>query len=281
MPLHARTEELAGFVDAHPRLFVLTGAGISTGSGIPDYRDENGDWKRPAPVQYRDFVGRHAIRQRYWARSLAGWPWFRRARPNLCHRALAHWEAAGRIVQLVTQNVDRLHQDAGSRKVIDLHGRLDRIVCLNCGAKSDRAALQQQLLAKNADFASTVVEIAPDGDAYLEDEDIDGFEVPDCAHCGGILKPDVVFFGETIPRLRVDRSLRMLDESDALLVIGSSLMVYSGFRYCRLAAERGLPIAAVNPGRTRADDLIGLKLTERFENLIPGLEAILSSQDTP
>jgi len=265
-------KELAGFIHAHPRLFVLTGAGISTGSGIPDYRDKNGDWKRPAPVQYRDFVDKLSARRRYWARSLVGWPWFRQARPNLCHQTLAHWEAAGRIGQLVTQNVDRLHQGAGSRRVIDLHGRLDRIVCLECQVESEREAMQQELLARNEAFAGLSAEIAPDGDACLEDADFADFEVPDCPHCGGILKPDVVFFGETIPRERVDRSIAALHESDALLVIGSSLMVYSGFRYCRLAADAEMPIAAINPGRTRADELIGLKLSKRFEELIPGLQ---------
>lgn len=269
--------ELAAFLDSHPRLFVLTGAGISTASGIPDYRDENGDWKRPAPVQYREFVGQHATRQRYWARSLVGWPWFERARPNLCHETLARWESRGKIACLVTQNVDRLHQHAGSQRVIDLHGRLDRIVCLQCRRESDRSALQQALLARNAGFAGRNAEMAPDGDAYLEDTDLQDFQVPDCPRCGGILKPHVVFFGETIPRERVDRSIDALRAADALLVIGSSLMVYSGFRYCRLAAEKGMPIAAINPGRTRADDLIGLKLSDRFEDLIPVLNEIVAT----
>ena len=271
MPATKRIEEFRSFLEAHPRLFVLTGAGISTGSGIPDYRDENGDWKRPAPVQYLDFVKQLHTRQRYWARSLVGWPWFQRARPNLCHQTLADWESSGRISQLVTQNVDRLHQGAGSTRVIDLHGRLDRIVCLDCRAESDRSAMQDELRAVNSRFAELTAEIAPDGDAYLEDTDFDGFQIPDCPHCGGILKPDVVFFGETIPRERVDRSIAALLDSDALLVIGSSLMVYSGFRFCRLAAEHGIPIAAINPGRTRADDLIGLKLAAPFEDVVPAL----------
>ena len=280
MPDPAPIQQLQAFLQTHPHLFVLTGAGISTASGIPDYRDDNGDWKRPAPVQYRDFVDQPVTRRRYWARSLVGWPWFRRARPNLCHQTLANWESAGRISQLVTQNVDRLHQGAGSREVIDLHGRLDRVICLDCRALSDRAALQEELLAANPEFAALGAEIAPDGDAYLEHADYRDFLVPDCPHCGGILKPDVVFFGETIPRERVDRSISALLDSDALLVIGSSLMVYSGFRFCRLAAEHGIPIAAINPGRTRADELIDLKLTERFENVIPALGGYGTSPDT-
>jgi len=271
MRVPKRIEELRAFLETHPRLFVLTGAGISTGSGIPDYRDENGDWKRPAPVQYRDFISRLHTRQRYWARSLVGWPWFQRAKPNLCHQTLADWESSGRISQLVTQNVDRLHQGAGSRQVIDLHGRLDQILCLECGVQSGRSAMQEELRACNPRFAELTATIAPDGDAYVEDTDFKEFHVPDCPHCGGILKPDVVFFGETIPRERVERSVAALQNADALLVIGSSLMVYSGFRFCRLAAERGLPIAAINPGRTRADDLIGLKLEVPFEEVIPAL----------
>jgi len=280
MPIATRVDEFATFMQAHSRLFVLTGAGISTGSGIPDYRDDNGEWKRAAPVQYRDFVDQAVTRRRYWARSLVGWPWFQAARPNVCHRTLSDWESTGRISQLVTQNVDRLHQGAGSRQVIDLHGRLDRIVCLECGALSGRAEMQEELLAGNPEFAALKAEIAPDGDAHLEHADYRHFRVPDCPHCGGILKPDVVFFGENIPRERVDRSISALLDSDALLVIGSSLMVYSGFRFCRLAAEHGIPIAAINPGRTRADDLIDLKLTERFENVIPALGGFGTCPDT-
>jgi NAD-dependent SIR2 family protein deacetylase len=272
MPVSERIDQLQAFLKAHPRLFVLTGAGISTGSGIPDYRDDNGDWKRPAPVQYRDFVSQPATRRRYWARSLVGWPWFQRAQPNLCHQTLAGWETSGLISQLVTQNVDRLHQGAGSRQVIDLHGRLDRIICLNCGDRSDRESMQAELSARNPSFAGLGAEMAPDGDAYIEEADFQDFEVPACEGCGGMLKPDVVFFGETIPRERVDRAVAALLGSDALLVIGSSLMVYSGFRFCRLAAKHRIPIAAINPGRTRADDLINLKLAERFEDVIPTLQ---------
>ena len=266
------TELLRAWLDAHRRLFVLTGAGVSTGSGIPDYRDANGEWKRPAPVQYRDFVDRPAARQRYWARSLIGWSWFRDAGPNTCHTTLAAWEAAGRISQLVTQNVDRLHQRAGSRRVVDLHGRLDRVVCLECGTSAERSWMQDALLAANPGFAAGVSEIAPDGDADLDQADFSEFRVPGCPHCGGTLKPDVVFFGETIPRLRVEQAIEHLLDSEALLVIGSSLMVYSGYRFCRLAAEHGIPIAAINPGRTRADHLIELKLSARFEDVIEVLD---------
>jgi len=265
-------EALQGFLERHPRLFVLTGAGISVGSGIPEYRDGNGDWKRPAPVQYHDFVNKAVTRQRYWARSLVGWPQFSRARPNFCHHTLVEWEKAGRIAQLVTQNVDRLHQAAGSREVIDLHGRIDQVVCLECGCGLSRAKLQQELATLNPTFNALQAEMAPDGDAYLDQADFSNFTVPDCPNCGGLWKPDVVFFGETIPRQRTEKALDAMLGSDGLLIIGSSLMVYSGFRFCRLAAAQALPIAAINPGRTRADDLIDVKVASRFEEVIEALQ---------
>lgn len=277
MRTSARHQPLIDFLDLHSRVFTLTGAGISTGSGIPDYRDEHGAWKRPAPVQYADFVQRLATRQRYWARSLVGWPWFERARPNVCHDTLARWERSGVVGQLVTQNVDRLHQQAGSVRVIDLHGRLDEVVCLSCRKRRPRQRLQQTLAALNPGFVRPNADQAPDGDADIDDADLDGFEVPDCARCGGILKPDVVFFGETVPRQRVDEAVRALLAADALLVIGSSLMVYSGYRFCRLAAEHGIPIAAINPGTTRADALLTIKVRQRFEDLIPHLDGLAAT----
>ncbi len=255
-PLDALTE----FVARHPRLFVLTGAGCSTDSGIPDYRDCNGDWKHRQPVRYQDFIGSERVRQRYWARSLLGWPAFARARPNSTHAALAGLEAAGFVHQLVTQNVDGLHQQAGSRRVLDLHGRLDAVVCLQCGIRDSRAAFQRALAERNPAFATLAATAGPDGDAELEAADFSGFQTPDCPRCGGILKPAVVFFGETVPKPRVERACQRLAEADALLVVGSSLMVFSGYRFCRLAADRGQPIAAVNLGRTRADGELALKV---------------------
>lgn len=265
------TNELCEFLGAHPRLFVLTGAGISTASGIPDYRDANGDWKRPAPIQFHDFVNHHATRQRYWARSLVGWPWFQRATPNRCHTALAEWERRGMIAQLVTQNVDRLHQQAGAERVVDLHGRLDQVRCLDCDVQLPRQQLQDWLTERNPDFVERTATIGPDGDATLEDEDVSALTVPSCPACGGTLKPDVVFFGEAIPRQRVESTVDALRAADALLVTGSSLMVYSGYRYCRLADEWGMPQIAINPGRTRADALFRLKLSISFEEAIDGL----------
>ena len=259
-PSAATIDALADFVARHPRLFVLTGAGVSTGSGIPDYRDNGGAWKRRPPVQFQEFVDLAATRRRYWARSLVGWRAFAAASPNLAHLALTRLERTGRIIQLVTQNVDRLHQRAGSDRVIDLHGRLDRITCLDCGTPGQRSVLQARLEAANTVFAGRAATMAPDGDADLEDDDLAGFSVPDCPACGGLLKPDVVFFGENVPPKRVENARDALAAADAMLVVGSSLMVFSGFRFARLAAERGLPVAAINLGRTRADDLLSLKV---------------------
>jgi len=251
---------LRDFIDRHGRLFVLTGAGCSTGSGIPDYRDAEGQWKRAQPMTFQAFMGGHRARQRYWARSLIGWRSFGRVRPNRTHEALARLEAQGRSEMLLTQNVDRLHQAAGSRAVVDLHGRLDRVRCMGCEARFPREGVQEWLVALNPSWATREAERAPDGDADLDGADFGGFDVPPCPRCGGVLKPDVVFFGETVPAERVDAARRALERSDAMLVVGSSLMVFSGFRFVQAAARAGLPIAAVNLGRTRADDLLTLKV---------------------
>jgi NAD-dependent SIR2 family protein deacetylase len=259
-PVPEAAARLSEFLRRHRRLFVLTGAGISTESGIPDYRDAAGNWKRPQPVQYGEFVRSERVRRRYWARSLVGWRSFRSAEPGRAHHALARLEQHGWVRDVVTQNVDGLHQRAGSRRVIDLHGRLDRVGCLQCGGAMSREAFQQTLETLNPDFCALDAPTAPDGDADLDARELDGFRVPACARCGGTLKPAVVFFGESVPRAWVDDAFRRLKAADALLVVGSSLMVWSGFRFCREAARRGAPIAAVNLGRTRADDLLTLKI---------------------
>ncbi len=251
---------LEDFVAAHRRLFVLTGAGCSTASGIPDYRDEQGAWKRTPPVTYQAFVGEVATRQRYWARSLLGWPRVAAARPNAAHRALAALEQQGRCELLLTQNVDGLHQAAGSTSVIDLHGRLDGVVCLACGATTSRARLQLRLQQANPGWASLEAGAAPDGDADLEGRDFSLFQVPACERCDGLLKPDVVFFGENVPRARVDRAMAHLERADAMLVVGSSLMVYSGLRFAHAAMRLGVPVAAVSLGRTRADDVLQFRM---------------------
>jgi NAD-dependent SIR2 family protein deacetylase len=250
---------LQDFVDRHRRLFVLTGAGCSTNSGIPDYRDSDGNWKRQQPVTYQAFMRDEATRRRYWARSLIGWRRFGRALPNDAHRALARLEATGRSEIVLTQNVDRLHQAAGASRVIDLHGRLDLVRCMGCGQKMTREQLQDDLGRLNADWLDLDAADAPDGDADLDARDFSSFAVPSCRHCDGLLKPDVVFFGETVPRDVVDTAAAHLQQADAMLIVGSSLMVYSGFRFVQMAARAGIPIAAVNLGRTRADDLLTLK----------------------
>lgn len=252
--------DLHDFVAQHRRILVLTGAGCSTASGIPDYRDADGNWKRQRPVEYQPFMRDPATRSRYWARSLLGWRSFGAAEPNAAHHALARLERSGAIGLLVTQNVDGLHQAAGSQRVIDLHGRLDRVVCTACGSSWRRTAWQALLEKHNAGWVELVAPQAPDGDADLEDVDFTTFDVPPCPRCGGVVKPDVVFFGENVPRWRHTQACAALDTSNALLVVGSSLMVFSGYRYALAAAKQGKPIAAVNLGRTRADHLLALKV---------------------
>ncbi|MFI4868257.1 MAG: NAD-dependent protein deacetylase [Steroidobacterales bacterium] len=254
-------QRLHEFIERHSRLFILTGAGCSTESGIPDYRDADGGWKRPAPVMLQAFMGEPATRRRYWARSLVGWERLRGARPNNAHLALARLQQQDRVECLVTQNVDRLHQAAGSADAIDLHGRIDLVRCMSCQQRRAREQLQAELLRLNPAWAESDALQAPDGDADLEALDFSSFEVPSCALCGGVLKPDVVFFGESVPQDRVQTSMRHLLRCDAMLVVGSSLMVYSGYRFAQAAARAGKPIAAVNLGRTRADALLTLKVT--------------------
>jgi NAD-dependent SIR2 family protein deacetylase len=258
--LPASAEALAEFVSSHGRLFVLTGAGCSTDSGIPDYRDASGAWKRTPPVTYQAFVGAESTRQRYWARNLVGWRRFGSAAPNATHRALARLEQQDKLSILLTQNVDRLHQAAGHRNVVDLHGRMDVIRCLSCERRLPRGEFQAELLRLNPAWANIDAMDAPDGDADLDEQDFSSFTVPVCKDCGGMLKPDVVFFGENVPHDRVDAAMHALDEADAVLVVGSSLMVYSGYRFVRAAAIAGKPIAAVNLGHTRADELLTLKI---------------------
>lgn len=253
---------LAEFVAAHPKLFVLTGAGISTNSGIPAYRDANGNWQRAQPITHQQFVGDPALRRRYWARSMLGWPVIAKAAPNAAHRALARLQHAGRVATLVTQNVDGLHHAAGSTGVVELHGTLHQVLCLDCGGRESRAAIQMLLEGSNPHLLAHAAEAAiaaPDGDAVLE-SGYDAFHVPACPGCGGRLMPDVVFFGGNIPRARVEAAYAALDAADAVLVIGSSLAVYSGYRLCERAHAAGKPIAALNRGVTRADSLLALKV---------------------
>jgi NAD-dependent SIR2 family protein deacetylase len=260
-------DRLRHWIGRHRRVFALTGAGCSTASGIPDYRDDQGEWKRRPPVMILAFRTKDAVYRRYWARAYAGWPRLTTAAPNAAHRAFAAWEAAGTLLHLVTQNVDGLHQRAGSRAVVDLHGRLDVVVCLDCGERTTRSALQAAIADANPGWQPKAA-TAPDGDADIAAAVIESFVAPRCERCGGLLKPDVVFFGENVPRDRYSDACEALGRADALLVAGSSLMVYSGFRFVRLAHEAGLPIAIVNRGRTRGDDLAEIKIEDDVGSIL-------------
>ncbi|MFK7993018.1 MAG: NAD-dependent protein deacetylase [Granulosicoccus sp.] len=252
--------QLADFLQRHPKLLALTGAGISTASGLGDYRDKKGQWKRKQPITGQVFIDSEAARKRYWARSSVGWPSFSKAQPGPSHMAMRSLEKSGHIDLLVTQNVDRLHQKAGHEKCIDLHGVLATVSCIVCQNTISRDDFQMKLLKHNNWLTHLTAEHAPDGDADLEIESLSTMHIPACTKCEGILKPDVVFFGETVPKLIVSAAMHALTNADALLVAGSSLMVYSGFRFCREATKLNKPIAIVNDGLTRADDLAQLKI---------------------
>ncbi|CAA0121681.1 NAD-dependent protein deacetylase [Halioglobus japonicus] len=263
-------EKLANFFVDHPRLVVLTGAGISAPSGIPTYRDRHGAWQHRSPIQEQAFLIDEQTRRRYWARSWYGWPLIRDALPNPAHHALASLEAQGRIELLITQNVDSLHQRAGSRNVLDLHGAVGRVRCLTCGAIHCRESIQEQLAGDNVWPTPAGHQPRPDGDMETPDALLDHLVLPLCPLCGGDLKPDVVFFGGSVPRENVASCHEALARADALLAIGSSLMVFSGFRFCRLAAELGKPVALINPGVTRADALACFKLSSLAGPLLTG-----------
>lgn len=234
-------------------VLVLSGAGISTESGIPDYRGEGGSLSRHTPMTYQEFTASPRARRRYWARSHLGWRTFGRARPNAGHRAVAAFGRNGLLSGLITQNVDGLHQAGGSEDVVELHGGLDRVVCLSCGAFSPRRELARRLEEANAGFEPVAAGLNPDGDADLTDEQVGDFCVVPCSRCGGILKPDVVFFGEAVPPQRVERCRELVGEATSLLVLGSSLTVMSGLRFVRQAAQAGKPVLIVNRGPTRGD----------------------------
>jgi NAD-dependent SIR2 family protein deacetylase len=249
---------------------VLTGAGVSTASGIPAYRDEVGRWQHQKPMTYREFVDNAGARRRYWARSSAGYRRVGDALPNAAHAALAELERMGRVQLLVTQNVDGLHQRAGSRRVVDLHGRLSEVVCLACGTLFSRDEIQRRLEDRNPLIPRVATPLAaPDGDARVEGEWIQNLQVVDCSRCAGLLKPAVVFFGENVPAAVVERVYRELDQADGILVVGSSLTVFSGFRFVRRAAELGRRVVVVNRGKTRADELSTLRIDQSCAELLP------------
>ncbi len=272
--LHTELSNLRQFVADHPRLAVLTGAGVSASSGIPTYRDRHGTWRHAAPITHQEVIVDEAKRRRYWARSLLGWPVVREARPNAAHRALAQLERRGHVELLITQNVDRLHQRAGSHAVIDLHGRVDQARCLACQARVCREHLQQRMLRDNPGHSHHPgAAPRPDGDADVDDELVRLFRPPCCDACGGTLIPDVVFFGGAVPAKRVQQCLAAVAAADALLAVGTSLQVYSGYRFCRLASQLRKPLAIINPGNTRADPIATLKYHTECESLLAGLAA--------
>lgn len=278
---HQGAMELADFLLRHPKTLVLTGAGLSTASGIPDYRDREGVRRGRQPIQGPEFRRSLAVQRRYWTRSMIGWPVLAQARPNAGHHALAALEASSHIGALLTQNVDGLHGHAGSHAVLELHGNIHSVLCLGCGARVPRAFVQGQLEGANPQVARAAAQPLPDGDAQVEPELLDDFQLPACSHCGGALMPDVVFFGDNVPAARTACALAQMAAADALLVVGSSLMVYSGFRFCRLAQEAGKPIAALNLGRTRADHMLSLKIEASAERLLPQVARLLQGAYLP
>ncbi|MCI8212852.1 NAD-dependent deacetylase [Pseudomonas sp. S25] len=267
---------------SHKRFVVLTGAGISTPSGIPDYRDTDGVRRGKAPMMFQEFLGSPEARRRYWARAMLGWPRVRIAEPNAAHRALATLQSRQRLSGLITQNVDTLHDQAGSSDVIELHGSLHRVLCLDCGERSDRAAIQQLMELQNPYLAGVDAVQAPDGDTLLDPAFESRFQVPHCPYCDGQrLKPDVVFFGENVAPHTAAKALASVTEADGLLVVGSSLMAYSAFRLCKTINEQGKPLIAINIGKTRADELLDLKIEMSCEVLLPELvERLVEGRDT-
>ncbi|WP_252374889.1 MULTISPECIES: NAD-dependent protein deacetylase [unclassified Nonomuraea] len=273
MTTTTKLAELTGLV-AQGGVAVLSGAGLSTESGIPDYRGPTGRSRRAEPMTYQKFVGSAEARRRYWARSHVGWRQIGDARPNAGHLAVAELERRGLLSGIVTQNVDGLHQAAGARRVIELHGGLDRVVCLSCRERTSRAELERRLREANAGWAASGA-INPDGDAVLTDAQVSGFRVVDCTGCGGLLKPDVIFFGENVPRTRVDECFGLVAGARALLVLGSSLKVRSGLRFVTRAAELGIPIAIVNQGPTGGDADAALTVDAPLGLTLSGLTAQL------
>ncbi len=274
--MHDDFERLADLV-GDGEVVVLSGAGLSTESGIPDYRGPSGAAMRHhSPMTYQAFTRDAIARHRYWARSYLGWRQIRNAQPNNGHRAVARLQRCDLRTGVITQNVDGLHQAGGAQDVLELHGALDRVVCLDCGAMSGRARLDQRLRDVNSDFTAHATQVNPDGDVDLRDEDLAGFVMVGCELCGGVIKPDVVFFGETVPRQRVDDSFRLVDSAACLLVLGSSLTVMSGFRFVLRAAKLGTPVAIVNQGVTRGDAHATVRVDAPLGEVLPRLAGHLA-----
>ena len=263
-------EELVQLV-AGGGAMVLSGAGLSTDSGIPDYRGPSGAARPATPMTYQAFTGSTAARRRYWARSHLGWRVITRAEPNAGHRAVAQLQTAGLLTGVVTQNVDGLHTRAGAADVVELHGNLDQVVCLDCRQVTPRAELDSRLRAVNRAWRARVLGVNPDGDVTLDDAELEAFRTVDCAECGGVLKPDVVFFGETVPADRVARCFELVERSRSLLVLGSSLTVMSGYRFVLHAAKLGIPVAIVNAGPTRGDGKAAVRVDQQLGEVLPAL----------
>ena len=269
------SDKLRTFIEAHSPLCVLTGAGCSTPSGIFDYRDEVGNWKRTPPVLLQEFKSAERARQMYWSRSMMGWPRFHRARPNVVHKQLRRLEQDGLVQDLITQNVDNLHEQAGQYNLIQLHGSLSWVSCLDCRLTVDRQTIQMELERLNPEVPLSQVQADAGGEAIPEREVIHSFQVPTCKQCGGVLKPDVVFFGGSLDPAIKQAATNAIERANGLLVLGSSLMVYSSFRLVKLAHRCGIPIASITRGGTRADHLLTLRinseLTETFRQLAEGI----------
>ncbi|HLT29179.1 MAG TPA: NAD-dependent protein deacetylase [Myxococcaceae bacterium] len=261
------------------RVVALSGAGVSTESGIPDYRSPESLAKGPRrPIQGPEFVRSELLRRRYWARAMAGWETFRRARPGPAHRALAVLEQVGSVEALITQNVDRLHHAAGSRRVTELHGALADVICLDCPAEEDRDSVQARMRALNPGWLDGPSPMAPDGDADLPDALIERFIPPTCLSCGGPLKPKVVFFGDHVARPIVEAAYAQIDRADALLVTGTSLQVFSGYRFLLRACERKLPIVIVNRGPVRGEERAALKIEAAAGQTLSAIAEVLAAQ---
>ncbi|MEW1912064.1 NAD-dependent protein deacetylase [Kitasatospora sp. NPDC085895] len=258
---------------------VLSGAGLSTESGIPDYRGETGRARPRTPMTYQEFTASEDGRRRYWARSHVGWRTIAGALPNAGHRAVEELRRSGHVTGVITQNVDGLHRAAGTVDAVELHGALDRVVCLDCRRTSTRRELDRRLSELNTGFRDTGSRINPDGDVDLPDELVHAFRIAPCAACGGVLKPDVVFFGEGVPKPRVQQCYDLVDAARALLVLGSSLTVLSGLRFVRHAARTGKPVAIVNQGATRGDEFAAARVAAPLGETLAGLAARLGQPD--
>lgn len=273
--LDEAAEALASFICEH-RPAVLTGAGCSTESGIPDYRGPDAPVRRRSPITGPEFMASEKVRRRFWLRSTVGWPKFASASPNAAHLGIRRLQAADAIAGLITQNVDGLHRVAGSRDAVELHGSIWRVRCMVCEARYDREALQEVLLARNPGLVGRAATLLPDGDAAIEDARAETFVVPDCVGCGGLLKPDVVFFGENVPRPVVNRAFEVFAEGRGLLVVGSSLTVFSGYRFVREAVKQGRPVAMLNLTEARGEADAVLRVRARAAEVFPRVLAQLS-----